>query len=287
MAYVLQLSDIHLHRDPGRRVGDQLPDERLASVVTAAHDRFRRIRKASSDALSETMASLEVAPPLGRRLPGVANAAGVDLSDASAPALVLLTGDLAEDGSAAAYRRLRAALAAFDGTPVMAIPGNHDDPAVLAEELPTAWSVGLGRWSVIGADTTIPGEIHGELGPDRRAALLDAIDATDATGPEHVLVALHHPPEPGCACAWFQLGDGGALLAELAGRPRVRAVVSGHLHHAFDRDHGPVRLFGAPGVLNAYRHGPPTHEPDPHGPAGARILHLHDDGTITTMVVVA
>lgn len=284
MVYVLQLSDIHLHRDPARRVGGVLPDERLGAVVVAAHDRMRRIRLAFQSELRSAVPDPAATGGDGRRIHITARRAGLDMPDSTAPSLVLLTGDLAEDGSAAAYGRLRRGLAAFDGTPMVALPGNHDDPEVLAECLPSAWTVSLGAWTVVGADTTIVGEIDGELGARRLGALLASIDAART---RHVLVALHHPPDPGCACDWFQLRDGARLLHELAGRSSVRGVVSGHLHHAFDRVHDGIRLLGAPGALNAYRHGPPTHEPDPTGPTGARILRLDDDGSIATQLVVA
>lgn len=256
MATVLQLSDIHLHRNPTRRVGGVDPRARLDAVMAAVRARL-----------------------------GVGGGDAAGASGPAAPELVLLTGDLAEDGSPAAYAALDEALAPLGTRPRLVLPGNHDDPAVLAAALGEPGVQRLDGWTVVGADTTIPGEIDGELGPARLAALLAEIDGA---GTGHVLVALHHPPGPGCDCDWFRLRDAAVLLSELAARPGVRAVVSGHLHHAFDRTGpGGIRLLGAPATLNAYRHGPPTHEPDPDGPTGARLLHLHDDGTIGTELVVA
>ncbi len=263
MATVLQLSDIHLHRKPDRIVGGVDPRARLDAVMRAVVARF-----AGDGSLAAERARLIARP-----------------GESSDPALVLLTGDLAEDGSPAAYEVLDRALAPLDGVPRLALPGNHDDPATLVDGLGAPRPHRLGWWTVIGADTTIPGEIDGELGPARLDALLAEIDGAVT---EHVLVALHHPPVPGCTCEWFRLRDAGSLIDALAARPRVRAVVSGHLHHAFDRTGpGGLRLLGAPATLNAYRHGPPTHEPDPGGPTGARLLHLHDDGQLTTELVVA
>lgn len=268
MATVLQLSDIHLHRRPDRIVGGVDPRARLDTVVRAV---VARLAEGSGGAGSLP----------ADRSPAASEAG----TDAPEPALVLLTGDLAEDGSPAAYAALDEALAPLGAWPRLALPGNHDDPGVLAAALGEPSVHRLDRWTVVGADTTIPGEIDGELGPARLDALLVGIDGA-AT--EHVLVALHHPPAPGCDCDWFRLRDAAVLLPELAARRRVRAVVSGHLHHAFDRSGpGGLRLLGAPATLNAYRHGPPTHEPDPDGPTGARLLHLHDDGTIGTELVVA
>ena len=45
------------------------------------------------------------------------------------PDLILATGDLSEDGSRASYRLLKRYLKLHD-TPVLALPGNHDDAPV-------------------------------------------------------------------------------------------------------------------------------------------------------------
>ena len=51
------------------------------------------------------------------------------------PDLLLASGDLSEDGSAASYRLLQDQLR-MPGVPVLALPGNHDDPQALAEAFP-------------------------------------------------------------------------------------------------------------------------------------------------------
>ena len=51
------------------------------------------------------------------------------------PDLLLATGDLSEDGSRTSYLALRNYLKPL-GIPVLALPGNHDDPGLLAEVFP-------------------------------------------------------------------------------------------------------------------------------------------------------
>ena len=48
------------------------------------------------------------------------------------PDLLLATGDLSEDGSAESYEIL-AGMLAQPGVPVLALPGNHDEPALLKQ----------------------------------------------------------------------------------------------------------------------------------------------------------
>ncbi|WP_338446937.1 metallophosphoesterase [Pelagerythrobacter marensis] len=75
------------------------------------------------------------------------------------------------------------------------------------------------------------------------------------------LVACHHPlREVGTAGTALTRG-GGRALAELAKRP-VLAVLSGHVHDAFDiveeTDNGPVRMIGAGTLSKRTRSTPPS-----------------------------
>ena len=147
---------------------------------------------------------------------------------------VLLTGDLTNDGSAAAYRRLRDAVspwAAELGAPVVYLPGNHDELAGFAAELgdPGDRVVDLGGLRVIALDSTRPGRHDGALTP----AQLDWLAARLATrAPLGTVLALHHPPigSPHPGVHLLRLRGADRLAAVLAGSD-VRLVLSGHAHH--------------------------------------------------------
>ena len=51
------------------------------------------------------------------------------------PDLLLATGDLSEDGSRVSYQVLQEIFMPL-GIPVLALPGNHDDPQLLADAFP-------------------------------------------------------------------------------------------------------------------------------------------------------
>lgn len=165
-----------------------------------------------------------------------------------APDLVLATGDLVDDASPAAYARLAPLLHRL-AAPVHALPGNHDDPAAMAEHL-AGGNIHVGPWAVAGAwrilllDTLVPGEAHGHLGAGKLAAL----DAALAAAPErHVLIALHHPPAPiGSPLDDVGLADADALHGVLDRHGHVRAMVWGHNHHVHDSMRGGVRRLGTP-----------------------------------------
>ena len=113
------------------------------------------------------------------------------------PDLVLLTGDVSEDAGDASYRRVARSLAGI-GSPVYALPGNHDAPAAMQRHFPRGPWRGpafypLGHWLLVLLDSTGPGRIDGTL-PGHTFAALDNGLAESAA--RHILVALHHQPMP-------------------------------------------------------------------------------------------
>lgn len=195
--------------------------------------------------------------------------------------LVLLSGDNADDGSLEAYRRLRQALEPL-GAPILAVAGNHDDLANQRRVFGTADTAEVGRWQVVGFTSAVPFQVHGTIDPAAAARQLDALDDRPT------VAAIHHPPVSRSTHEWFRLDGGEGLLEVLAARPHVRMLVSGHLHEAFDlTGPGDLALLGAPSVLVAIGHDGDHYEVGVDAPAGARVLHLADDGSYTTTTLVA
>lgn len=195
--------------------------------------------------------------------------------------LVLLTGDNADDGSIEACRRLAAAVAEL-GAPVLALPGNHDVPSVVASAFGTSTPAEVGGWRVVGFDTSRPQQVHGTLDVGAALAVLDGLDDRPT------VVAIHHPPVSRSTHPWFQLDGAQELLVGLAARPHVKILASGHLHDAFDLE-GPagLALLGCPSTLLAIGHRGDEMEMAAEGPTGARVLNLEDDGTWASTVLVA
>ena len=77
------------------------------------------------------------------------------------------------------------------------------------------------------------------------------------------------------------------LLAELDRRPHVRAVVSGHLHDAFEleRPDGPI-LLGCPATIMAIGHDGDAYEIGVDAVTGGRVLTLLDDGSWSSELLV-
>ncbi|WP_236585781.1 metallophosphoesterase, partial [Bordetella pseudohinzii] len=144
------------------------------------------------------------------------------------PDLMLLTGDLSQDGSPAAYRRLRAHLADASH-PVRCLPGNHDAPRVLRQELGD-WAQpvhDLPGWRVILLDSTVPGQDLGHMGEAQFALLDQALRDADN---RHVLVALHHNlvRVDGNWHDPMMVDNASAVFARLSSHPRTRIALWGH-----------------------------------------------------------
>jgi Icc protein len=193
--------------------------------------------------------------------------------------LVLLTGDNADDGSLAACRRLAEAVSSL-GVPVFAVAGNHDAAGPVTAVFGPAREIEVGAWRVIGLSSEIPGCTEGAID------VTETLDRVDRLDTRPTLLAVHHPPIGTSTHPWFQLGGAKELLAGLAGHPHVRAVVSGHLHEAFELSSpAGLSLLGSPSTLYALRHDGDQWEKAPDGITGGRVLRLFDDGSLTSELV--
>lgn len=159
------------------------------------------------------------------------------IEDESPPvATVLATGDLTYAGRPGEYEVLADALEPLS-VPVLPLPGNHDDRALLRAAFPTvpwaeadhaSWVAEVEGVRFVGLDSTRPGEPGGEFDAAREEWLRARLAVT-FDGP--TILALHHPPFT-TGIEWMDdagfIGLG-RLRAALADLP-VERVVCGHLH---------------------------------------------------------
>lgn len=173
-------------------------------------------------------------------------------ADVEGVGLVVVSGDLAEDGSPAAYEKLRERVepfAAARGAQVAYVMGNHDLRDGFEQVLGARDGVlDAGGFRVIRLDTAVPGAGYGQLFPEQ----LDWLREQLATPAEHgTVVVMHHAPVP----AWsallraLELQGAAEVLAALAAGD-VRLVLSGHYHHSVATWAGGIPVVVAPGVTN-------------------------------------
>ena len=163
------------------------------------------------------------------------------------------------------------------GVPVTVEVGNHDLPYFNPfERFLTPYRRFRGMESVVEKEIDLPGlvivplktaaraqpRLNWSKGWISRAALDKCLAAIDALPKgTKALVTAHHPlRETGTAGTALTHG-GTKALAELAKRP-VAAVLSGHVHDAFDitepTEHGPLRMIGAGTLSKRTRSTPPS-----------------------------
>ncbi len=194
------------------------------------------------------------------------------------PDAVMLTGDLSEDGSEASYRRLAEHIAPLN-VPVFALPGNHDVPELMQPYFPHGPYQGacvehVGDWKLLLLNSARPRRIEGSIDP---GDLLQVQQYLQGDSP--AVLALHHQPIA-IGAAWidkYRLDQPDGLLACVADHPRVKAVVWGHVHQAFETQIGSARFLSAPSSAANSLPASPRFTLDPAGPA-FRWLELFTEG---------
>ncbi len=156
----------------------------------------------------------------------------------------IVSGDIADNGAPAAYRRLREALvpaAHALGAQVIYAMGNHDERAAFRAVLlaPPASELEANvahdavyfvrGVRIIVLDSTTPGRHDGRLEPDQLGWLTDELSRPNALG---TILVLHHPPIPSPVATvnLLRLQQAERLEAVLTGSD-VRMILCGHAHH--------------------------------------------------------
>jgi Icc protein len=203
------------------------------------------------------------------------------------PEHLLMTGDLVHDAGRPAYERL-CGHCTRSGVTGYALPGNHDDPTLMAElldrpPLESGGSHRLDGWQVIMLNSVEPGRVGGRLHREELERLEDSLsDRPD----HHALVCLHHQAI-GVDSPWMDdigLSNTDALLSVIDRHPAVRGVLWGHIHQVFDATHKGVRYLGSPSTCIQFRPGVERMMLDPRLP-GARWLVLGENGAIHTDIL--
>ncbi len=201
---------------------------------------------------------------------------------------LVVTGDIAQDGEAAAYERF-ARLLAREGAPVYCIPGNHDDKQLMrnaldGETVSMPRHVVHGGWQLLFLDSCCQHSDKGEIS----AIQLAWIEAMVARLPtHHAILFMHHHPVP-VGSHWLDthhgMINGEAALESLAKLPQLKAVVFGHIHQQLDSWHGHLRILGTPSTCLQFQPASAGPRFSAQAPAYRRIA-LHANGEIETEVV--
>lgn len=194
------------------------------------------------------------------------------------PAAVICTGDLTMRGSAREFALAQDWLARMP-VPLTLEPGNHDVPyyhhmlrrltrpyaRYHALEAAVETALDLADIAVVPLKTVARAQFRlnwskGRIGAQALDAALQGLGA--GAGKALRLVAAHHPLIEADPAAAASTRGGKAALAALV-RAGAHAVLTGHVHDAFDRtldvEGRPVRLIGAGTLSQRLRSTPPSY----------------------------
>jgi Icc protein len=199
--------------------------------------------------------------------------------------VLVVSGDVAEDGSREAYRRALS-LTAGRARHRYFLAGNHDDPNVMREVFGPVQPLRMveisDRWTMALIDSQWVGHEEGRLTDETLVRLRDEL----ARAETNLVLCLHHPPISPCKNRACGLSSSEPLQEIIQNGP-VRLVMSGHVHQQFDTLHKGVRFVGAPSTFRQLRHGGDPHYTDTLEPPAAQLFELFDDGEVTCRVVCA
>lgn len=176
------------------------------------------------------------------------------------PDVVILSGDVTENGTAAEYTNSRTILSQIS-QPLIVIPGNHDereafrtcfsDMDYVPATGPINFSVSdLGPVRIIGLDVTVAGAHHGDIDD----SAIDWLASCLAEEPDRpTILMLHQPP--------FQSGipfidqyrcfNAQHLEELLLGYPNVERIVCGHVHRFIVRRFSRTLICTAPSTTTS------------------------------------
>ncbi|MFF5081238.1 metallophosphoesterase family protein [Actinoplanes sp. NPDC000266] len=181
---------------------------------------------------------------------------------------VVVTGDIADDGSREAYvdaRDLIGAFAAVRHIPAIFTTGNHDDRRAFTAELGSghdapshqldspegerAAVTTVAGYRVITLDSLVPGKGYGQISAAQLAWLRTVLAEPSPNGS---VLAFHHPPivVPGVAVqSALGLRNGRDLAGAISGSD-VQAILCGHFHLQLFGLLAAVPVWVTPGVVS-------------------------------------
>ncbi|MGR2739661.1 phosphodiesterase [Billgrantia sp. Q4P2] len=235
---LVQISDCHLHADPGARSRAGFPMRQLESVVAAVR--------------------------------------------AERPDMVIVSGDISQDETAASYQHAHRILSTLE-CPWFWLGGNHDQQELMRDIKAIHDDIDLANWRLVVADTCVKGHAHGELGEERIGELIGRLEQDERP----TLLVMHHPPLT-VGSAWLDeigLRDRDALWQALAPFPQVKAILCGHIHQAFAGrqrlEHGEVMVYGCPSTTDQFLGGSDGFAIDEASRPGYRVFDLSGEAWLT------
>ncbi len=198
--------------------------------------------------------------------------------------LLIATGDLANESTLPAYQRLYKKLSDSLSYPFAWLPGNHDDPEIMATLGDTVNEklYHLGDWLIVLLDSRREGCIYGHL-DDSELAFLD--ETLTQYPNKHIMVCFHHQPVP-IGSQWMDnyiIRNAASFWDVVEGHNNIKVVLWGHIHQEFADNYQQIALLATPSTCIQFTPGKKDFHVEDAMP-GYRWFELNSDGSFTTGV---
>ena len=160
--------------------------------------------------------------------------------------VLLISGDLAHNGTLESYQKLQKILSSIE-TKIYVLPGNHDDFSNLSQifNQSSLCNFIIGCWEVITIDSVQVGKVSGRLNDEQLNSLSQQINSSSA---KYIALCLHHPPVS-MQSVWddeMSLENPEDLFAVIDQFDNIKAIMWGHAHQCSEFNRNGVKLFSCP-----------------------------------------
>ncbi len=203
------------------------------------------------------------------------------------PEAVILTGDLSQDETPAAYHYLSDSIEKNFDCPVYWIPGNHDDPDLIKkilvkppfkQEKAVLW----GHWLFVLLNTHYSKHVEGHLSKNELSQLDFYLSQHQE---QNVAIIMHHPPVS-VGSKWvdnLRLNNADQFFEIVDRYLHVKAIICGHVHQAFETVRKNVKIMTTPSTCIQFKTNSTNFALDKLNP-GYRWFDFNPDGTFNTGV---
>ncbi len=199
--------------------------------------------------------------------------------------LIVITGDLAQSPCRESYRRIRQALAVWQ-TPVLCLPGNHDDVELMGEILHQGLiscdkQTVLQGWQFVCLNSQKPGFAQGWLAKSELDFLGRCLQQ-----PLPTVIALHHHCLPS-GSPWMDsmmIENGRELVELISAYPQAKLLIHGHVHQPLEWHFDQFSVYATPATCVQFQ-PLATEFKITDQPPGYRIVDLKTDGRFETECV--
>lgn len=199
---------------------------------------------------------------------------------------ILCTGDVASEAHRDCYHRFETKIRRYFSQPLSWLAGNHDSSELMAS---TEAQLGihsrlvvLDDWVLILLDSSVPGQVYGELSDNEIRFLSQSLHTYND---KHAIISLHHQPVT-VGSAWIDqyiLRNADRFFAVIDGHPQVKIVAWGHVHQEFQQERKGVALVATPSTCIQFKPLCDEFTVDTLMP-GYRWFDLRADGSFSTGV---